>query len=222
MWWFAVTLYWKKHPVPLLFKRESFLTCLVAHSEIRTFHFGCNWISYAYASHSSSTLRLGVPFLISWDPHRLGESVLCLWSRRGLLEVTAVTHAGWILDLLCKSAHCGDIGPDPEALPHPGSAGFLTTSPSLSFLTHFSSAQFSRSVVSNSLRIHESQHTRPLGPSPTPRVHPDSRPSSQWCHPAISSSVIPFSSCPNPSQHQSLFQWVSSSHELAKVLEFQL
>ena len=60
----------------------------------------------------------------------------------------------------------------------------------------FSSVQFSHSVVSNSLRPHESQHTRPLCPSPAPRVHSDSRPSSQWCHPAISSSVIPFSSCP--------------------------
>ena len=46
----------------------------------------------------------------------------------------------------------------------------------------FSSVQFSRSVVSNSLRPHESQHARPPCPSPTPRVHPDSRPSSQWCH----------------------------------------
>ena len=60
----------------------------------------------------------------------------------------------------------------------------------------FSSVQFSHSVVSNSLRPHESQHARPPCPSPTPRVHSDSRPSSQWCHPAISSSVIPFSSCP--------------------------
>ena len=49
------------------------------------------------------------------------------------------------------------------------------------------SVQFSRSVVSNSLRPHESQHTRPPCPSPTPGVHPDSHPSSQWCHPAISS-----------------------------------
>ena len=55
---------------------------------------------------------------------------------------------------------------------------------------------FSRSVVSDSLQPHESQHTRLPCPSPTPRVHPDSRPSSQWCHPAISSSVVPFSSCP--------------------------
>ena len=57
-------------------------------------------------------------------------------------------------------------------------------------------SQFSRSVVSDSLRPHESQHARPLCPSPTPGVHPDSCPSSQWCHPAISSSVVPFSSCP--------------------------
>ena len=59
-----------------------------------------------------------------------------------------------------------------------------------------SSVQFSHSVVSDSLQPHESQHTRPPCPSPTPGVHSDSRPSSQWCHPAISSSVVPFSSCP--------------------------
>ena len=59
-----------------------------------------------------------------------------------------------------------------------------------------SSVQFSRSVMSNSLWTHESQHARPPCPSPTPGVHSDSFPSSQWCHPAISSSVVPFSSCP--------------------------
>ena len=58
------------------------------------------------------------------------------------------------------------------------------------------SVQFSRSVVSDSLQPHELQHTRPPCPSPTPRVHPDPCPSSRWCHPTISSSVIPFSSCP--------------------------
>ena len=56
--------------------------------------------------------------------------------------------------------------------------------------------QFSRSVVSDSLRPHESQHARPPCPTPTPGVHSNSRPSSRWCHPAISSSVVPFSSCP--------------------------
>ena len=59
----------------------------------------------------------------------------------------------------------------------------------------FSSAQFSRSFVSDSLQPHESQHARPPCPSPTPRVHSNSCPSSQGCHPAISSSVVPFSSC---------------------------
>ena len=58
------------------------------------------------------------------------------------------------------------------------------------------SVQFSRSVVSDSLRPHESQHARPSCPSPTPGVHPDSHPSSQWCHPAILSSFVPFSSFP--------------------------
>ena len=58
------------------------------------------------------------------------------------------------------------------------------------------SIQFSRSAVSDSLRPHESQHARPPCPSPSPGVHSDSRASSPWCHPAISSSVVPFSSCP--------------------------
>ena len=57
------------------------------------------------------------------------------------------------------------------------------------------SVQLSRSVVSDSLRPHESQHARPPCPSPFPRVHSNSRPLSRWCHPAISSSVVPFSSC---------------------------
>ena len=83
------------------------------------------------------------------------------------------------------------------------------------------SVQFSCSVVSDSLRPHESQHGRPPCPSPTPRVYPNSCPSSRWCHPTISSSVIPFASCLQ-SQHQGLFKWVSSSHQVAKVLEFQV
>ena len=59
-----------------------------------------------------------------------------------------------------------------------------------------SSVQFNCSVMSDSLRPHESQHARSPCPSPTPGVHSNSRPSSQWCHPGISSSVVPFSSCP--------------------------
>ena len=80
-----------------------------------------------------------------------------------------------------------------------------------------SSLQFSRSVMSDSLWLHESQHTRPPCPSPTPTVHSDSRPSSQWCHTAISSSGFPFSAFPQslPASGSfpmsQLFTWGSQS-----------
>ena len=77
--------------------------------------------------------------------------------------------------------------------------------------------QFSRSVMSDSLRPHESQHSRPPSPSPTPGVYSNSCPSSRWCHPDISSSVVPFSSCPQslPASGSfpisQLFAWGSQS-----------
>ena len=90
----------------------------------------------------------------------------------------------------------------PGDLPDPGiKPGFpALQADSLPFeprLHHqFNSVQFSHSVVSDSLRPHESQHARPPYPSPTHGVHPDSHPSSPRCHSAISSWVVPFSSCP--------------------------
>ena len=85
----------------------------------------------------------------------------------------------------------------PESLISPVLArGPLPPVPPGKPLFSISSVQFSRSVVSNSLRPHESQHSRPPCRSPTPRVYPNSCPSSWWCPPAISSSVFPFSSCP--------------------------
>ena len=81
------------------------------------------------------------------------------------------------------------------------------------------SVQFSHSVVSNSLQPHELQDARPPCPSPTPRVYSNSCPKSQWCHPAISSSVIPFSSCPQSLPAPGSFPMSSSSHELVKVLK---
>ena len=68
------------------------------------------------------------------------------------------------------------------------------------------SVQFSHSVVSDFLRPHEPQHTRPPCPSPTPRVHPNPCPTSQWCHPTIASSIIPFSSCPQSFPASGSFQ----------------
>ena len=92
--------------------------------------------------------------------------------------------------------------------------------------SQFSSVQFSRSVESNSLPPHESQHARPPCPSPTPGVHSDSHPSSQWCHPAISSSVIPFSTCPQslPASESfptsQLFAWGSQSIGVSALASF--
>ena len=68
------------------------------------------------------------------------------------------------------------------------------------------SAVIFSSVVSNSLQPYELQHTRPPCPSPTPRVHPNACPSSQWCHPTISSSIVPFSSCPQSFPASGSFQ----------------
>ena len=80
--------------------------------------------------------------------------------------------------------------------------------------------------MSNSLRPHESQHARPPCPSPTPGVHSDSCPSSQWCHPAISSSVGPFSSCPQSLPEpesfpmSQLFTWGSQSTGVSALASF--
>ena len=88
------------------------------------------------------------------------------------------------------------------------------------------SVHFSRSVVSDSLRPHDSQNARPLCPSPTPGVHSDSRPSSQWCHPTISSSVIPFSSCPQslPASESfpmsQVFSWGGQSNGASALASF--
>ena len=90
----------------------------------------------------------------------------------------------------------------------------------------FSSVEFSCSVVSDSLQHHESQHARPPCPSPSPGVHSDSRTSSQWCHPAISSSVVPFFSCPQSlpgskslSMSQ-LFTWGGQSTGVSALASF--
>ena len=91
---------------------------------------------------------------------------------------------------------------------------------------NFHSGQFSCSVVSNSLWPHELQHARPPCPSPSPGVHSESCPSSQWCHPAISSSVVPFSSCPQslPASESfplsQLFAWGGQSTGVSGLASF--
>ena len=96
----------------------------------------------------------------------------------------------------------------------------------LSFKSRCFSVQFSCSVVSDSLRPHESQHDRPPCPSPTPWVHPNSCASSWWCHPAISSSVVPFSSCPQSLRasdsfpKSQLFAWDGQSIGVSALTSF--
>ena len=83
------------------------------------------------------------------------------------------------------------------------------------------SSVFSCSAASDSLRPHGLQHARLPCPSPSPRTGWNSCPSSRWCHPTISSSGVPFSSCLRCLPHQGLFQWVSSSHRVATGSELQ-
>ena len=89
-------------------------------------------------------------------------------------------------------------------------------------IRYMTSVQFSHSVMSDSLWPHGLQHASFPCPSPNPGAYSNSCPLSQWCHPTISSSVIPFSLHLQSFQHQGLFQWISSSHQVAEVLEFQL
>ena len=89
-------------------------------------------------------------------------------------------------------------------------------------MLYFTSVQFSCSVVSDSLQSLGLQHTRPPCPSPTPRVYSNTCPLSQWCHPAISSSVVPFSSCLQSFPASESFPMSQFFTQVAKVLEFQL
>ena len=76
--------------------------------------------------------------------------------------------------------------------------------------------------MSDCLWSHGLQHTKSPCPSPTPRAYSNSCPLCQWCHPTISSLLSPSPSTLSLSQHQGLFKWVDSSHQVARILEFQL
>ena len=121
----------------------------------------------------------------------------------------------------------GDL-PNPVVEPKsPALAGrFFTTEPPGKPTLSFQSVQFSGSVVSDSLQPHELQHAGPPCPSPTPGVHPNLCPLSRWCHPTISSSVVPFSSCPQslPASGSfpmsQLFAWGGQSIGVSAPLSF--
>ena len=116
----------------------------------------------------------------------------------------------------------------PAAAPGLGRGGVGTANywKIFSFLSQLNSVQFSRSVMSNSLWPHELQHARPPCPSSTPGIHSNSCPLSQWCHPAISSSVVPFFSCPQslPASEffpmSQLFTWGGPSTGVSALASF--
>ena len=119
---------------------------------------------------------------------------------------------------MVSSTRKGKITQTESLLPHPRKR------PTTWFLTR--SDQISRSVMSDSLRPHELQHARPLCPSPISGVHWDSCPSSQWCHPAVLSSVVPISSCPQsfPASESfpmsQLFAWGGQSTGVSALASF--
>ena len=140
--------------------------------------------------------------LVCWDGLLVGSTVPVLW----LTELGLVSLQGRAVS---NSRFWSVHG---FSMPLGSSSSFLSVH----------SVQYSCSVISDSLPPHESQRPRPSCPSQNPGVYSNSCPSSCWCHPATSSSVVPFPPAPNPSQQKGLFQWVNSSHQVAKVLESQL
>ena len=128
----------------------------------------------------------------------------------------------WIRICALNTEGLGSIPAWGTKILHTTTKPMMQQTPNAAKINQFSSVQFSRSVVSDSLRPHGLQHTRPPYPSPTSRVYSNTCPLSQWCHPTISSSVAPSPPAFNLSQHQGLFKWVSSLHQMARVSEFQL
>ena len=125
-------------------------------------------------------------------------------------------------------ANAGDVSSIPGLgrSPGEGNGNPLQQRSPAGYSPFFSSVQFSRSVVSDSLRLHESQHARPPCPSPTRGVHSDTHASSRWCHPAISFSVVPFSSFPQslPASGSfpmsQLFAWGGQSTGVSALASF--
>ena len=127
---------------------------------------------------------VGIVFILFASQKKCGLLVSNSW--HSVYSLSCV----WLFAIPWTTAHQASLSINSRSLLKPMSIELVI--PSIQFI----SVHFSCSVMSDSLWPHEPQHTRPPCPSPTPGVHSNSCPLSRWCHPAISSSVIPFSSCP--------------------------
>ena len=166
--------------------------------------------SVQFSSFAQSCLTL-------WDPMNCSTPGLPVHHQ--LLEVTQ-THVHWVSDAIQPSHPLSSPFPHGinilqnllwEMLPLWDSYSKMgNEKETYNFVTEvleiLSSVQISHSVMSDSLRPHEPQHTRPPCLSPTPGAHPNPCPSCRWCHPTISSSVVPFSSCPQSFPSSGSFQ----------------
>ena len=151
----------------------------------------CSFFCFSNIVHATLGVVIGSHCIISlwgawfielWRPLKMS---LRWWSRRTCSHLLLWELQNW--NSLLNNHQQENVGSHQKKIPTSKGKGGGPTRRSV---------QFRRSVVSDSLQPHESQHARPPCPSPTPGVHPDSCASSQWCHPATSSSVVPFSSCP--------------------------
>ena len=143
------------------------------------------------------------------------ELALCIrWPKYWSFSVSSFNEYSWLIsfkmDWFDQLAVQGALK---SLLQHHNSKGlilwrstFFMAQLSHPYMSTGKTIQFSCSVVSNSLRLHEPPHARPPHPSPTPRVHPNPCPLSQWYHPTISSSVVPYSSCPQSFPASGSFQ----------------
>ena len=152
--------------------------------------------------------------VLSWIPSRFSVSHFSCWAQNWIFS-KSLTSAGWegrLIHVSYMTNYRSSAISQSLSLVRNNQFQAYTI-----FVT--SSVQFSRSVISDSLPPHGLQHARLPCLSPIPRACSNSCPSHQWWHPTISSPSPPTFDL---SQHQGLFKWVSSWHQVAKVLEFQL
>ena len=201
----AIILLWVAMPSPRGSSRPrdwTWVSCTTGDSLLLN-HGGSPIYMYAAAAAAAKSLQSCPTLCDPIDGSPPGAAVPGILQARTLEWVAISFSNAWKWKVKVKSLSCIQLLATPwtTAYQAPLSMGlsrqeYWSGLPLPSPYICISSVQFNRSVMSNSLRPHELQYARPLCPSPTPGVYPNPCPSCQWCHPPISSSVFPFSSCP--------------------------